>query len=457
MSSEARRAGDSPTAVAFHGIAASATARPAWPAVERRVLLNKLEDLEERARRLDYLETRLRDLSHEVKLLNRLTEATHALHSATDTSQLLDIALAECLDVLHADTASILLYQSDTRELVIAKARAGGLPMPLEGAKIPVGQGVAGYVALHRQPLHIVDIEQDGRFPVRDSGRYATKSFLCVPVAAREDLLGVLNVTDRCDRHPFAADDLRTAQLLAKELAAAIERVRRLEASQDMHRQFVSKLAHELRNPLDGVLRFINLTLTDQHPEERRRHYLLASKQGIERLTGIVRSLTGMYRQARPSDEPCDANALVHEAVQLQEEKAEQRGIRVSPCLQDGLPPVGGGSGLFQVFTNLISNAYDAMEQGGGTLSITSCREDGMVVVRFADTGCGMPPEVVQRLFTPFFTTKQPGKGMGLGLAVCREVVERLRGRIEVASEPGKGTTFTVAVPCVRIEGAIRL
>ncbi|HRR83239.1 MAG TPA: HAMP domain-containing sensor histidine kinase, partial [Planctomycetota bacterium] len=75
-----------------------------------------------------------------------------------------------------------------------------------------------------------------------------------------------------------------------------------------------------------------------------------------------------------------------------------------------------------------------------------------------ADTGCGMPPQVLERLFTPFFTTKPPGKGMGLGLAVCREVVDRLRGRIEVVSKPGRGTVFTVAVPCgTMYPGAARL
>ena len=110
-----------------------------------------------------------------------------------------------------------------------------------------------------------------------------------------DEALGVLTVSDHSDGRAFGERDLRMALRLAQDLATALGRVRRFEASEDNHDRFVRTLAHELRNPLDGVLRFINLSLTDQHPEERRRRYLMASKQGLERLTGIVESLSGFY------------------------------------------------------------------------------------------------------------------------------------------------------------------
>jgi signal transduction histidine kinase len=455
MSSEASPTGHGSEAFVFDGMGSSPSTASAWRAVERRVLLSKLEDLEQRARRLDYLESRLRDLTHEVQLLNRLGEASRGIHAATDARGLLDAALEHSLELLRADNGSILLHGPEAGELVVAKA-CGAPPVPAVGTRVSVGQGVAGYVALRGEPLHVADIAKDGRFPIRGSRRYATGSFVCVPIQNNGTLEGVLSVADRRDRSAFSADDLRTAVAIAKELAAAMARVRRLEASQKLHHHFVSKLAHELRNPLDGVLRFINLILADHHPEERRRRYLRASKQGLERLTGIVNGLSGLGRCARDSDEPVQANDLITQAVTLQEGKAEQRHIQVDLDLTDGLPPVAGGYSLFQVFTNLVSNAYDAMA-GGGTLSIGSRQRDGSLVIKFADTGCGMPPEVMECIFTPFFTTKRAGKGMGLGLAVCREVLGRLGGRIEVESEPGKGTTFTVTVPCVSTQGAERL
>jgi len=428
------------------GAAGVAPESSPWRAVERRVLMSRVHELEEKARHLHEREVHLRELSREVELLSRVSRAAHAIHRAVDLRELLDAALAQCSALVRAEKVSLLFHEAAAGELVVVKA-CGCRLVPLEGMRLPVGQGVAGYVALHRQPLRVEDIARDGRFAMRDSGRYATGSFLCVPVQDNGTLLGVLTATDRDDRQAFTGDDLRGATALAGELALALRRVGQVEDRQARHRELMSKLAHELRNPLDGALRFLNLTLAEPSPEESRRRYLLASKQGLERLNGIVESLLGLSG-ARASEEPAQVNDLLAQAVALQEGKAQQRGVRVELDLAEGLPPVRGASGLFQVFTNLVSNALDAMEEGGGTLRVRSERADGAVIVRVADTGCGIPPEVLERLFTPFFTTKAPGRGMGLGLAVCREVLDRLHGRIEVASKPGHGTVFTVAVPC---------
>jgi len=455
MSSEASRTGFGSDTVGFHGAGAIGADSNGWYAVERRVLMSKLQALEERASRLDYLETRLRDLNSEVQRLTRLADATHTLNTTDDIGQLVDTAMTKCLELLQAECASLCLLEPGTDELVVVKAH-GASHAALEGSRVRMGQGVVGYVALRREPVHVVDIERDGRFPTQRPGRYATRSFVSVPLVDGDGVLGVLNMADRRDRRPFDQNDLRTALRLAQDVATAVARVRRLEASQSRQRQFVSKLTHELRNPLDGVLRFINLTLAGAQPDERRRRYLMASKNGIERLTGIVNSLTGSYRHATPSEEPVQVSALLHQAVQLQEGKAEQRAVAVDVDVDDGLPPVRGGNALFQVFTNLISNAYDAMQEGGGTLKVSGHRENGSIVVRVADTGSGMPTEMLERIFAPFYTTKAPGKGMGLGLAVCREVVNRLNGQIDVSSEPGNGTAFTVSVPYVKTQRAAR-
>ena len=437
------------------------------------MLLSKLRELEEKAQELQEREARLRELSREVDFLGRVRRAAHAMHSAASLRELLDVGLGQCVEMLRAEKGSLLLHEAGGNELVVVKAH-GACPAPIEGMRLAVGQGVAGYVALHREPLRVEDIARDGRFAVRDSGRYATGSFLCVPVQENGSVLGVLSVSDREDRRPFSAGDLKGATALAAELAVALRRVQQVETWHALQRQLMSKLAHELRNPLDGALRFLNLTLADQDgvtssfgtsrqvrnedvtPDCRRR-YLLASKQAVERLSGIVEGIVGLGGCGRVNDAPAHVNELITQAVALQEAKAQQRGVRVELDLADGLPPVAGGVALFQVFTNLVSNALDAMEARGGTLAVSSCRVNGAVLVRVADTGCGMLPEVLERLFTPFFTTKPAGRGMGLGLAVCREVVDRLRGRIEVTSKPGHGTEFTVAVPCGTIgQGAAR-
>jgi len=420
-----------------------------WRGLERRVLLNKIESLEHRARRLEDVERRLRELSGELQVLRRLREATEAIHESENRGQLIEVAASRAAALLGARSGSLQLLDRQTNELVVVRAW-GRPPLPPTGARQAVGSGVAGYVAYHCEPLLVGDIASDGRFPPRETSRYVAGAFLSVPLQNDGELQGVLNVSDRHDGRAFEHSDLRVAVALGQAVASSLERVRRLEATDEFRRQFVAKVAHELRNPLDGVMRFINLTLSDHHPAERRRRYLLASKQGLERLSGIVEGLAGLGRQGLPSQEPVDANEMARQAVLLQEGKARERGVEVELDLEEGLPPVLGGQALFQVFTNLISNACDAMEGRGGHLKITSRRQGwNKIVVRVSDTGPGMPPEVVERVFLPFFTTKGPGKGMGLGLAVCRELVGRLCGRIEVDSVPGQGTTFTVTVPCV--------
>jgi len=445
MSSETSHGGGGYDALVLGAPGASSK----WRSLERRVLLNKIESLEHRARRLEDLERRLRELSSELGVLRRLREATEAIHESENRGQLLEVAASRAAALLGARSGSLQLLDRQTNELVVVRAW-GRPPLPPTGARQAVGCGVAGYVARHCEPLLVADIASDGRFPPRETTRYLTGAFLSVPLKNEGEVQGVLNLSDRPAGRSFEPSDLRVAVALGRAVASSLERVRRLEATDEFRRQFVAKLAHELRNPLDGVMRFINLTLSDHHPAERQRRYLLASKQGLERLSGIVEGLAGLGRQALPSQEPVDANEMVRQAVLLQEGKAQERGVEVELDLEEGLPPVLGGQALFQVFTNLASNAYDAMEGRGGRLKITSRRQGwNKIIVRVSDTGPGMPPEMIERVFLPFFTTKGPGKGMGLGLAVCRELVGRLCGRIEVDSVPGRGTTFTVTVPCV--------
>jgi signal transduction histidine kinase len=102
--------------------------------------------------------------------------------------------------------------------------------------------------------------------------------------------------------------------------------------------------------------------------------------------------------------------------------------------------------GLCRVFSNFIKNAFDAMPDGG-VLSIRTARDDGHIVISFKDTGCGISDAIKEKIFTPFFTTKPIGQGVGLGLPICFEVIQRYEGKIDVNSEVGKGTEFKIRLP----------
>jgi two-component system NtrC family sensor kinase len=122
--------------------------------------------------------------------------------------------------------------------------------------------------------------------------------------------------------------------------------------------------------------------------------------------------------------------------------------VQIRTEVEQNLPSIRASiSELQQVFFNLINNAIDAMENQGGTLSISGKQENASIVIKVTDTGKGIPEANLDRIFDPFFTTKPVGKGTGLGLSICYGIIEKMGGKIEVESSVGAGTTFSVTLP----------
>jgi signal transduction histidine kinase len=145
-----------------------------------------------------------------------------------------------------------------------------------------------------------------------------------------------------------------------------------------------------------------------------------------------------------------DLNRIVQDTLNLIEHQLQTSSIEVRTSLEPALPPVKGNSGkLQQVFLNLFLNARDAMFSGG-VLSVKSWSEDGLVHIEVADTGQGIAPEHLSRIYDPFFTTKAARKGTGLGLSVSYGIVQEHGGTIEVQSRPGSGARFRVDLPMAR-------
>ena len=209
--------------------------------------------------------------------------------------------------------------------------------------------------------------------------------------------------------------------------------------------KLAARVAHELNNPLDGILRFINLSIALKGEDDPTREYLTECKKGLERMVGIVGSLLEFSRSTYPAHRDTRLNEVIHEAVRTLRHRAEQQGIKVTFNLDENLPDLRCGE-LVQVFLNLTKNAYDAMKDGGELILSTKC-VNNEVITTVTDTGCGIPQEILGRIFDPFFTTKGPSEGTGLGLAICHDIIEKHGGKITVESEVGKGTTFTVTLP----------
>jgi len=543
-------------------------------------------------------------LQKEVKRLFHLYEISKAVSSSLDLEEILGLTLDKCLDNLESEAGSIFLLDEEKKELAL-KAVRGPKEVSLYDVKQRLGEGISGLVASNGRPLLVTDIEKDARFRKKRSDlldMYETASFLCVPLVTTNQLVGVINITEKRSRKPYTRDDLKFLSALAIQASLAIEKAqlygqvrqfnrelservrtateelkKRNEESSSlkeyneniissigdgiavidkdwiihtwntgMERQFKIKekeargknilgllpewkkaglkepiamslgsgkfseiervgyrekkgkpqafkvkfsplydsrkkitgavivttdisekvalekqldisermasigklaagVAHELNNPLDGTMRFTNLTLDHTEEGDVRREYLLGAKEGLNRMAKIVASLLTFARQASPTREPTDVNQAIRDALLFTDKRDRRQNIKVVVQLDEQLPPVIAAE-LHQVFVNLINNAFDAMLKGG-TLKITTLPEGKLVKIIFADNGPGIPADIRDNIFDPFFTTKEVGKGVGLGLAICYGIIEKYNGTIEVESSPGEGSVFTVKLP----------
>jgi signal transduction histidine kinase len=215
--------------------------------------------------------------------------------------------------------------------------------------------------------------------------------------------------------------------------------------------QLSASVAHELNNPLAGVLIYTKLMMEEMRNnsfnKEKTLNYLDKIEVAIDHCSTITQGLLDFARQSTPSLRPVTICRVLDKAISLVGHQARMKGIKIDREEAAPSPVMADYKQLIQVFVNLMVNAFQAMDDGG-KLTIRSVLDEGnWVKISFQDTGYGISAENMEKLFTPFFTTKDEVKGVGLGLAVSQGIIERHGGRIEVQSEEGKGSSFIVYLP----------
>jgi two-component system NtrC family sensor kinase len=215
-------------------------------------------------------------------------------------------------------------------------------------------------------------------------------------------------------------------------------------------------VAHEINNPLTGVLTFAHLLRENATEGSQEKKDLDTIIEATMRCKDIVRGLLNFSRQNEPHKRQSDLNGVLRGALNLTRNQASIHRVNIVEGLAAALPQlVIDPDQIQEVAVNVIVNAIDAMPDGGEmTVRTRSVEDNGAAWAEFeiADTGCGIPPENLERVLDPFFTTKQTGKGTGLGLAVSYGIVTEHGGQIRLASEVGRGTTVTVCLPVVTDE-----
>jgi signal transduction histidine kinase len=215
--------------------------------------------------------------------------------------------------------------------------------------------------------------------------------------------------------------------------------------------ELAASIAHELNNPLGTVSLRIESVLAKTPPEDPRRKPLEIVEQEVDRMARLVGNLLQFSRAGVDKVSTVDVGEEVRRTLELVEHHLRKHRIRTEPDFAPALPAIyADRQQLRQVLLNLFTNAVDAMPEGGRLIPRVRAHQfenRPVIVVEVADTGAGIPAELIPRVTEPFFTTKPEGQGTGLGLAICRRIVEQHRGTIEVESRKGEGTTVRITLP----------
>jgi two-component system NtrC family sensor kinase len=218
--------------------------------------------------------------------------------------------------------------------------------------------------------------------------------------------------------------------------------------------KLAASVAHEINNPLTGILTFSEDLLEESDPDDPKiDDYEIIRREAI-RCREIVRQLLDYSRQDSPNLDYLDLNEVLSHTVNFVMKQAIFRNVKVNTDLQTDLPPVAADSTqLEQVILGILVNASEAMSERGDICIASSSLNNGREVeVSISDTGPGIAKEHLQRIFEPFFSTKG-GHSLGIGLAVSQNIISQHGGRLEVDSEPGEGTTFRIKMPCAAKDG----
>jgi two-component system NtrC family sensor kinase len=211
--------------------------------------------------------------------------------------------------------------------------------------------------------------------------------------------------------------------------------------------RLTSQIAHELNNPLYGIMNTLELLKTEIAPENKRRKLLDMSLSETVRLADMLRKMLSFSKPDQEERKPLDINTILDEILLLHEKQLQENTIKITTSLAEDLGEVyASANQLRQVFLNIVNNAKDAMPEGG-TFGVTTRQENGKILIDLSDTGIGIREEYLDKIFDSFFTTKDSIKGVGLGLSVCYGFIQDHGGDIKVKSVKDEGTTFTVILP----------
>lgn len=400
------------------------------------------------------------DAVHAWRVMLQLSEAIGAILSP---EQLLERVMDIIMEQVRVDRGFVLVADPSTGELhpEVVRYRQPTLESP---EKITTSRTIINHVVHRKEGVICSNAMTDKRFAngaKRGSiHEYRLSSVICVPILARQDLIGVIHIDCSSTNHVYTPEQLRLITAIGKTTGLAVENARLVRSHIETERlaavgETVAYLSHSIKNMLQalrGGSDVVDRGISKESVELIRTGWSIVQRS-LNSVYNLSLNMLAYSKQRQPRLVLAQLNQIVTETVELEQSLADAKQAVLLTDLDEALPAIPlDVDGAQQLIINLLSNAVDAVSTHGGRITVKTeydaPAEQAVLIV--SDNGSGIPRDALKDIFTPFRSGKGQG-GTGLGLAVAQKIVEEHRGEIVVTSQMNEGTTFEIRLPAVRL------
>ncbi len=392
-----------------------------------------------------------------------------AVSHTLDIDQLLNRIMELIFEWVEADRGCIMLFDPDTRQLdpCVRRTRHDAQ----RGDKITISKTILDFVVERNEGVLTSDARQDDRFsPAASIVKLGVREAICVPMQGRYHVVGVIYIDTSTSPQQileqggaarrFTEDHLKLMIAIGHQAALAVEDTRYYSAMVQAERlaaigQTIAMLSHHIKNILQGIRGgsyLIEMGLTEHDESIVGKGWKIVEKNQ-NKISALVMDMLTFSKEREPDLTTANVNTVVRDVVDLMQTRAQEEQIEIACQLAEDMPDlVFDPDGIHRAVLNIVTNAIDAVVDAGppGRVTVTShyLAEQSLVQIEIRDTGPGIAAEQLDKLFSPFVSTKK-SRGTGLGLPVSQKILTEHGGKIAVESLPGQGACFTLELPAV--------
>ena len=391
------------------------------------------------------------------------------INSSLNIEDVLDHAMKWAEEFMDAEASSVYELNKEKNEIFIRLAR-GEKREPIRGIRLKVGEGISGWVVKTGRPVVSQDVSKDKRFSDKYDKKtgFKTRSMICVPLIAKDEPIGALQVINKKSKKPFTQPDFKLLTGMAQQIAVAIENAKlyeRLEEDFALTTQelkitqdklirserlmamghLVQGVAHEIRNPImtiGGFAQRLKKELKEEHGLQKYVDAILEEAIRLEKLVKQVREFMNVQSATLTMDK---IPPVVDEVVKIFRPQTKKQKVKIVKEIDGDTPLIKMDSAqMVSALSNVVENALESMS-GGGTLTLGVNRQNNNVLITVSDTGCGIPAEQLDAIYDPFVTSKT--RGAGLGLTMVYQIIMNHQGEIKISSQLESGTIVILRLP----------